>query len=166
MDTYVEFIVKKKKDIKDYLVWIGACVLAFVCSFVVLSIPALAPYVIILFWLVVGIIYLAYRIIVSRNIEFEYTVTNGELDVDKIINRKRRKRIITVDTKSFETFEPVNDKLLAHIKTITPLLTIHAEGDITSPDTYIAVFHKNGVKNCLFIQPNERILEAIARRRR
>ena len=166
MDTYVEFIVKKKKDIKDYLVWVGACVLAFICCFVVLSIPALVPYVTILFWLIVGIGYITYRIIVSRNIEFEYIVTNGELDVDKIINRKRRKRMLSVDTKSFETFEPVNANILARIKTINPITTIHAEGDMSAPDVYVAIFNKNGVKNCLFIQPNERILEAIARRRR
>lgn len=166
MDTYVEFIVKKKKDFKDYLVWAGACIFAFICSFVVLSIPALAPYVVILFWLLVGIGYVAYRIITSRNIEFEYTVTNGELDIDKIINRKRRKRILTVDTKSFERFEPVNEGLLAQIKTINPLVTIHAEGDTFAPDTYVAFFIRNGVKHCLFIQPNERVLEAIARRRR
>lgn len=166
MDTYAEFIVKKKKDVKDYLVYVGACVLAFVCSFVVLSIPQLAPYVSILCWFLIGIGYGAYRIITSRNIEFEYIVTNGELDVDKIINKKRRKRILTVDTKSFETFEPVNESILSRIKTINPITVIHAEGDISSPDTYVAIFNKNGVKNCLFIQPNERVLEAISRRRR
>ena len=166
MDTYAEFIIKKKKDIKDYLVWIGACLIAFTCSFIVLSIPALVPYVTILFWLLVGIGYLTYRIIVSRNIEFEYIVTNGELDVDKIINKKRRKRLLTIDTKNFELFEPVNDSHIARIKATTPITVIHAEGDIASPDTYVAFFNKDGIKHCLFMQPNEKILEAIARRRR
>jgi len=166
MDVYVEFIVKKKKDMKDYLVWLGACLLAFVCSFIVLSIPALAPYIVILFWLLVGIGYVTYRIIVSRNIEFEYSVTNGELDVDKIINRKRRKRLLSVDTKSFDIFEPVNEGVLARIKAMNLQTTIHAEGGTSTPETYVAVFNMNGLKTCLFIQPNDRVLEAIARRRR
>ncbi len=166
MDTYVEFIVKKQKDIKDYLICVAACAIAFLCSFIVLSIQALASFVIVLFWLVIGIWYVAYRVIVSRNIEFEYTVTNGELDIDKIINRKRRKRILTVDAKNFDTFEPVNENLLMRIKSMSPITAIHAEGDINSPDTYVAVFNKNGVKNCLFMQPNERVVEAIAKRRR
>ncbi len=166
MDSYNEYIVKKKKDIKDYLIWAAACIGAFLCCFIVLSIEIISTYIVILFWLVVGIIYAAYRVITSRNIEYEYAVTNGELDIDRITNKKRRKHILTIDTKAFEVFEPVSEDFINRIKQINPGLTIHAESDINSPKTYGAVFNKNGIKTCLYFQPSERILEAISRRRR
>ena len=140
--------------------------IAFLCCFIVLSIQALASYIVILFWLVVGIVYVAYRIISSTNVEFEYSVTNGELDVDKIINKKRRKHLLSADTKSFEIFEPVTEELLNRVKGTGANIVLHAEGDISSPDTYVAVFNKNGAKYCLYFQPSQRILDAIARRRR
>lgn len=166
MDSYNEYIVKRKKDIKDYIIWAVTCLVAFLCCFIVLSIEVISTYIVILFWLIVGIVYAAYRVITSRNIEFEYAMTNGELDVDKIINKKRRKHILTVDTKNFEIFEPVNENLLNRIRMMKPITEIHAERDIASPDTYCAVYSKNGMKTCLFFQPSERMLEAVARRRR
>ena len=37
------------------------------------------------------------------NLEFEYAATNGDLTVDKIIHRRKRKRVINLDSKDIET---------------------------------------------------------------
>ena len=41
---------------------------------------------------IVLIFYIAYRINTSFDVEFEYILTNGELDIDKITHKRRRKR--------------------------------------------------------------------------
>ncbi|MDD4688554.1 MAG: DUF6106 family protein [Eubacteriales bacterium] len=166
MNNFIECIVKRKKTVADYGIWLLTCLVAFLCCFIVLSLQAISTYIVILFWLVVGIAYLAYRVIVSRNIEYEYAFFNGDLSIDKITNRKRRKRIISVEVKNFETFEQANDGFINRVKNITPIKIIHAEGDINSTETYGAIFNNRGIKTCLYIQPNDKILDAINRRRR
>ena len=39
-------------------------------------------------------------------IEYEYILTNDELDVDKIIARERRKHLLSVDIRTFEIPAP------------------------------------------------------------
>ena len=36
------------------------------------------------------------------NVEFEYVLTNGDIDVDKIIAQRKRKRLVSVKCSSFE----------------------------------------------------------------
>lgn len=43
-----------------------------------------------------GSLYGGYILITNMSVEYEYIVTNGEMDIDKIIAKRRRKRLITV----------------------------------------------------------------------
>ena len=44
----------------------------------------------------VGALYLAYILFCNTYVEYEYIVTNNDLDVDKISGKRKRKRLITV----------------------------------------------------------------------
>lgn len=48
------------------------------------------------------ILYVVYRLALSRNVEYEYSVTNGEFDIDKITAGRSRKHLIAVDCRSVE----------------------------------------------------------------
>ncbi|HEX3030256.1 MAG TPA: hypothetical protein VHT34_13385, partial [Clostridia bacterium] len=50
----------------------------------------------------VGAIYVAYYLATSKNIEYEYIYTNGELDIDRIIAQKRRRRMFSTSCKNFD----------------------------------------------------------------
>lgn len=97
MDIFVEQIVKKKFGAKDYalsfLTVFGGLVILFLCV-------AFLPQA--LFLALVGVCFGAYVVITSRNLEFEYSVTNGDLTIDKIINRRKRKRVISLDLHNVE----------------------------------------------------------------
>ncbi|UKI37385.1 MAG: DUF6106 family protein [Clostridiales bacterium] len=45
-----------------------------------------------------GVVYGAYILITHFNVEYEYILTNGDIDIDKIIAKKKEK-------KSFELFD-------------------------------------------------------------
>ena len=47
----------------------------------------------------VGVLAGAIWLLGSFGIEYEYIITNNEMDIDKIIGRRKRKRMITVDFK-------------------------------------------------------------------
>ena len=55
-----------------------------------------------------GLIFLIYYIITLRNIEYEYAVTNGDLDIDIIINQSKRKRLFSASCKEFEAVARVD----------------------------------------------------------
>lgn len=81
MDIFVEQIVKRRFGAKDYAIMVGISFLAAVVVF--LSVMILSGYVGgIAFLVAIGALYGAFRLIMARNLEFEYSVTNGDPDRD------------------------------------------------------------------------------------
>jgi len=54
----------------------------------------------------VGLAYLAWRLARGQQVEFEYTLTNGEFDLDKIIARSSRKRLLSFHCRDVEQLVP------------------------------------------------------------
>ena len=101
MDTFVEQIVKKKMSAKDYLIMLGLAFAAVALLFICVN--YLFQYLqLMIFMVAIGIIYGYYKLVTMLNLEFEYSFTNGDLTVDKIINRQRRKRLTSFDVKTVE----------------------------------------------------------------
>ncbi|AEM79359.1 hypothetical protein [Thermoanaerobacter wiegelii] len=160
MDVFIEKLVKKQKTSKDTLFSIGVVVAALIIVFGVIPLIPIVRNFLIFFLFLFG--YLAHYLIRSRNIEFEYSLTNSELDVDKIIDQKRRKHVISVDCRDFEIMARVNtDKFTEDIKAIKN--RIEAVSSMSSPDVYFAVFEDKGIKTVLFFEPNEKMIETIGR---
>ena len=108
MDIFTEHIVRKRKDIKDVFISIGLIAAAIVFSFITLMfLRYLSSFGLLI---IAGIIYGAYWLVSSRNIEYEYIVTNGDLDVDIIVAQKRRKRLVSVHSRDISILAPVNDE--------------------------------------------------------
>mgnify|MGYP000851678877 CR=1 FL=1 len=112
MDLFNEKIVSRRKDGKDFAIIAGIVVLAVAVSFLVLLfLPGIAPF------LVIGVIYLGYWLITQRNIEYEYAVTNGDIDIDMIISQRKRKKVFSGNCKDFELIARVkSDKYDGQIK--------------------------------------------------
>lgn len=63
--------------------------------------------------------YLVYYLISLRKIEYEYAFTNGELDIDKIIAQRKRKRVFSASCRDFEAFGKLDsEKYTDEIKNI------------------------------------------------
>lgn len=59
--------------------------------------------------LIAGAWYGAYLLISSRKIEYEYIVTNNELDIDKVLAKKGRKHLVTVDIQAAQLMARTDD---------------------------------------------------------
>lgn len=116
MDIFYEYIVKHKRGAREYLILIGAVLGAMILSFALLIFGgALFQFGGIGLLLFAGIWYGAYILIkFNFNIEYEYILTNNELDIDKIMAQSRRKRIITIDFKNIEICAPVDSPEYKH----------------------------------------------------
>ena len=59
--------------------------------------------------LIAGAWYGAYLLLNGRNIEYEYIVTNSELDIDKVLAKKGRKHLVTVDIQEAQLMARTDD---------------------------------------------------------
>ena len=111
MDNFVEQLVAKKADGKAY--FLRVLIALFAALMVALGIVATVMFAFPLLLLVsVGACYLAWWLFGSTSIEYEYIVTNNDFDVDKIIGKRSRKRLISVQLdKATEFGEYTSDRI-------------------------------------------------------
>lgn len=95
MDYYNEQLVKKHANGRDWALRVMICILTvavIMLSAVGTVLFGFAPIIIIAF----GACYLAYILLTGTSIEYEYIITNNDLDIDRISGKRKRKRLITV----------------------------------------------------------------------
>lgn len=156
MDVFMEKIVAKKKDAKDTLFAAAMLLVGFIAILTVPVIPVVNS-----LWLFIdaGIVYGIYYLISTRNIEFEYIVTNGDLDIDKIISRRKRKRIFSASCKDFDVVARLNsDKYDNEARNIKN--RIETVSSMQSPDVYFVTLSYKGERTIVFFEPDERMLNA------
>ncbi len=160
MDLFAEQLVKKKKDGGDYLKIILSIVGALVIIAALGALSAFMPFVgMFLLIIVVGIIYALYLLITSTNMEYEYAFTAGELDVDAVINARRRKRVTSFDINDMEILAHRGHDDFNRYMNNPGLKKIYACADKDADDLYFAAYTENGNGRLLLFNPNDKILE-------
>jgi hypothetical protein len=97
-----------------------------------------------------------------QSLEYEYIVTNGELDVDKIMGQVKRKRVLTVDSRSFEMFAPMTKDHEKDYTSQTINKTYDVAASKNSKDRWFAMFNgKDGVRTLLILEYDERVVKAM-----
>ncbi len=161
MDSFMEYMIKQKKTkktiLKSIALMFAALLMSLVLTFIFLFI--IPPAISILPILIFAVFYLAYRITVSFDLEFEYILTNGELDIDKITNKKRRKRLITVHCKTFIAFGKVGSGEYSNEENSDFSKIIVANANSSTYDDYFAVFYVNGQKMKLIFNPTQKMID-------
>lgn len=151
-DLYSEWIIKRKKPGWAPFAKAGLIVLTVFCF--LLSFTG-----VLWFMVLVGAAfgYLTYRLSLEWDLEYEYTFVKGELDIDKIMGKSRRKRCIVVDLDRTEIVAPANSHALDSFKN-----NKCKEYDFSShmPEAKPYVMYatvKNEMARIIF-EPNERML--------
>ena len=155
MDTFFEQIVSIKKDSKS-IIAISAIVLAamLICA------------ALIVFWvlgsftvfLVFGVCFGAYKLLSLFSIEYEYIITNGTLDIDKIINKSSRKRMLSFDLGKVTRIEKYSPALLKSVNSKDVVLACNP-----SDDAYLLVAEGGKSNSYLVFAPDERLKGAIVK---
>ncbi|HBB72640.1 MAG TPA: hypothetical protein DCZ71_08580 [Ruminococcus sp.] len=107
----------------------------------------------------------------GMQIEYEYTFTNGELDIDKIIAKKRRREMLTVNVRAFTDFgiyseqaEESPDMTVVIASGVPAALPGEDGSEPAALQDYYADFqHENYGITRLIFTPDERMLGNIRR---
>ncbi len=156
MDTFIEKIIVRKKTTKDYLIIAGVLLGGLVLFFALQLVTFLRPFFIII---TAAIVYIIYQIVIGRNIEYEYIVTNGDLDIDMIIAQRRRKRIFSANCKDFDIVAKLkggyNDRRVSDVSK-----KIEAVSSMDSDDIYFATLMYKGERTAVLFEPDDRMLRS------
>ena len=111
MDTFVEQIIAIKKTSKTWLAYAGitfAAIMLMTAAFIFLN----SLFIPIDFFIFLG----AYKLYMMQSIEYEYIVTNSTMDIDKIIAKSSRKRIVSFDLSAVLRIEKYTGHLSPDIE--------------------------------------------------
>lgn len=142
--AYYEYMVKKDSNVKEKcisaLIYLAAIVLSIVLFFL------LMPYGLgsLVALLIAGIIYGAYRLSGSMKKEFEYIVTEGTIDVDEILNKAKRKRLISFSLNDVSFIARTDDGEFKHLLNQKYDKVIDATSRTEGKKVYFTEVYKNG----------------------
>ncbi|MDY5987455.1 DUF6106 family protein [Sporofaciens sp. SGI.106] len=150
-DFYAEQLVKKKTDTKDILIKVLLLVLTVVSVLAVFMFP---------FGILLPVIFIVLDVFAFRwlDVEYEYLFMNGDLDVDKVMHKERRKHIFSMNINDMEVLAPSGSAELAPHKNAK---VCDFSSKTQGAQTYEMVIVANGAKTRVVFEPNDAILEGM-----
>ena len=158
MDTFFEQIIAVKKNGKAVAAIIGIWLAAFLVCFILIMLMSILGTFSLL--LAAGALFGANKLSVRFNVEYEYIVTNGTMDIDKIINKSSRKRILSFELATVSRIEKFNPAQLSGVNAKELFITCNQD----DPGAYLMVSATEGKgTSYLVFAPDERVRSAIVK---
>lgn len=154
MDNYVEQIIVKKTDGKDLLKRFA--IISVTMLLVVISLFCTVFIYPMLIFIGVGAVYVAWLMFAATSVEYEYIVTNNELDIDKIMGRRRRKRLITLKLSTSEAWGEYKEE-----QRLSANVTVAAHDCSLQNLWYILGTHEKHGRVLLLFTPADNVLFAV-----
>jgi hypothetical protein len=148
MDIFIEQLVEKRPETRTKLTKVVILGLAAALSALCMAAFLLTGQILALI-VIPGVIWLAAH--TSRNlyVEYEYILTNKELDIDKIIGRNKRKRMLTLNLTSAERFGVYGESVVFDTDT-----TVSAHDNRFTNMWYLVGKHKTHGNVAILFNPN------------
>ena len=157
-DLYTEVMVEKKFTGKDMAVKVGLIFLTVLAAVAGLTIIPIALVVA----LALGIA--DYLIIPKLNVEYEYVYVNGELDIDKIYSKSKRKKGASFDLGKMEIMAPVNSHQLDSHRNNPNIKTIDYSSGMDNAKVYAVIVPGDKEMHRLLFEPDEVMIKDIRNR--
>lgn len=153
MDIFTEQLIKKNMGPKDYAI-ITATILGGILLIVLsMMVPSIS------FLVLIGVCFGAYYLITSRSLEFEYSVTNGNITIDKIISKRKRKRVISVEAHDIEAMGKFKPEIVKSKNGFKPVFV--SQYDDGRGAWYFCAHTTKEGNVLLVFDPDEKVLSAI-----
>jgi len=154
-DVFKEQIVKRKQTTKNTIIRILLIFVVAMVFFISFAL-GLGPLAVLL---TAGAIFGALYIHSFFIVEYEYIFTNGDLDIDIIYNRSRRKRVFSAHVNTIEVMAHVEDN--NHIREFdSSQETRDYSSGTVGESTYAFLTPIGGKRLKVVIEPNEKMLAA------
>lgn len=158
-DIFVEEMVVRRKTTGNLLISIGIVALAVALALVIwLFVPFIGSA------LTVIVLFAAYLGIKFQYVEYEYSFTNGDLDIDKIMAKRKRKRVVEVGYRKIQVMAPYTAEYEAETKGYQVSEVVDASSSKNAAGRWFFIYEKqDGGFAFVVIQPSRRLREAMAK---
>jgi len=160
-DIFMEKIVSRRKTGQDYLKIAGVLVLALIVMILISMFGGYVGFLMPL--LIVGVGYGLYILISGMNIEYEYIVTNGDLDIDQIIARRKRKRVFSGKAKELELMAKVGSDEWRDAQKQPGRKLLDCSSAIGADGNWFILAEYKGQRLTVVFAPDERMLKSMKR---
>jgi len=159
MENVYEKCIVKPRNVKDNIITLVAVFGSIAICLTAFLIEPTRKYAIAI---VIVTVYLAYKIVTNRNIEFEYILAGNSISMDRIYNKSRRKRMINCDLTDFDLVAPVTSSYYEeHRGNVAK--TIKAVSGDNKEAEYFAVLEYDGKRTMLVFETDDRAVSHIKR---
>lgn len=159
MENVYEKCIVKPRDIKDNIITLVAVLGALAICVTAFLIDPINQYALAI---AVVVIYLAYKMITNRNIEFEYILAGNSITMDRIYNKSKRKRMLNCDLSDFDLMAPVSSSYYEEHKDNVAKVINAVSGD-NKPVEYFGVLEYDGKRTMLIFETDDRAVSHIKR---
>ena len=139
---FKEYMIEKKKDGKDIVISMLLYIAATIVS--ILAFMFLGAFGGIALLVAVGAFYGAHIVSARSKKEFEYICTEDNVDIDVIMNKSRRKRLISFNMKNVEIIASLNDDKYSNQASGQFEKTIVATSGRRDAEVYFAIVNVKG----------------------
>lgn len=156
--AFKEYMIRRNVEFKNVIITLVAYIAAAVIGI------AVFPYLLkflgggIALLVAVGLVYLAYHFTSRLKKEFEYILTEDNLDIDVIMNKSKRKRLLSFSTAQLEMIASVNDSQYNNVLSGNFDKKIDATSGHKDAQVYFAIVEKGG-RTLLTFEPPKEMLE-------
>ncbi|NJP39893.1 hypothetical protein HCH52_02335 [Oscillospiraceae bacterium HV4-5-C5C] len=151
-ETFTEIIVPQKRRGQDYLKIFG-----LIIAFIILNVIVMMFISMLLPISLIGGAWLVWWLASATSREFEYVVTKGELDIDMIVARRKRKRVFSVKSKELELMASVKSDDYKQLQKQN-LKLIDCSTDAGSVKNWFIVANYKGSRSLLLLNGEERLV--------
>ena len=150
-DYYTEQLVKRKTAGSVMLAKIALIALTVFSATLVFMMPL---------FIIAPVIMVCIDIFVFRNmdVEFEYLFVNGNLDIDKIMSKAKRKKIFEMTVNDLEILAPVG---ASELRQYQGLKVINYSSCEAGAKLYEMIVIQKGSKKRIIFEPNSVILDGL-----
>jgi hypothetical protein len=158
-DIFKEQLVKRKPRMTDFFYRCAGIMFVAAVFFLGLA----TPWANVMLIATLGLCFLMYYWFGFLNVEYEYSVTNDDLDIDAIYSKRRRKKKVTCNIKAIRQWGRADDQGKIHA-----MKQYDQRWDFTSGEkearVYMFIIVINNKKCKILIEPNDEMLATIESR--
>lgn len=153
-DLYSELLIKREQTGKDKAV-----------KFLIIALLALTAVAGVIFtpaWiLTIALGIASYFILPNLDLEYEYVFVNGELDIDKIAAKAKRKRVKSFDLAKMDIMAPVNSHRLDYQNHNTNLKVMDFSSGNKEHKIFAMIIAEEKEIFKVLIEPDQELIENI-----
>lgn len=156
-DLYTEILVKRQPQAKDKVLKVLLIVLTALAAAAGLLFHPIG------YLFLIGFGVLDFFLIPGFDLEFEYLYVNGELDVDKIMSKQKRKRAASYSMEKMELIAPWNSHEMDYHRQGQQGKVTDFSSGTQNANVYAMVYHSEKGKEIVLLELDDIILNDIKR---